>query len=100
MIIKKEQDGSSLTVYVVGRLDTMTSPELDREMKASLEGVEEVIFDFENLDYVSSAGLRVLLAARKRLGNAGNVKIRNVNEGVYEVFSVTGFSDLLDIERK
>ena len=81
-----------------GRLDTVTAPELEAALKDALEGVETLILDFEKLDYISSAGLRVLLVAQKTMSQQGSMKIRNVNEIIREVFDVTGFSDFLTIE--
>lgn len=98
MTICKKQNGSSLTLAVEGRLDTITAPELEKELKESLDGVSELILDFEKLDYISSAGLRVLLSAKKAMMNKGGMKVVNVGEIVREVFDVTGFSDFLTIE--
>ena len=99
MTISKELNGKTLTISVEGRLDTTTSPDLEAEFKKSLDGVEELILDFSKLDYISSAGLRVLLAGHKEMsGKGGTMKIRNVNEIVHEVFEVTGFCDILTIE--
>ena len=96
-IIKSQNDGI-LTIALEGRLDTATAPELDRELKSSLDGVTELVMDFARLDYISSAGLRVLLSAQKRMNNQGTMKVIHVNEMVKEVFEVTGFSDILNIE--
>ena len=96
--IKTDGDGGKLTVALEGRLDTVTSPDLEKCLKETLGGVTELVMDFEKLDYVSSAGLRVLLSAHKRMSGKGGMKVRNVNEVVQEVFSVTGFDDILDIE--
>lgn len=98
MTIEKKQNGSSLTIAVQGRLDTTTAPDLEKEIKSSLDGVTELIMDFEKLDYISSAGLRVLLSAHKAMSKQGAMKVTNVNEMVMEVFEVTGFSDILTIE--
>jgi anti-sigma B factor antagonist len=98
MTISKTISGSSLTLALEGRLDTMTAPELEDELKKSLEGVDTLTMDFSKLDYISSAGLRVLLSAHKKMSAAGGMKIINVNEIVQEVFEVTGFSDILTIE--
>ena len=97
MTIEKKQNGSSLTIAVQGRLDTTTAPDLEKEIKSSLDGVTELIIDFEKLDYISSAGLRVLLSAHKTMNKRGGMKVVNVNEIVSEVFEVTGFSDILNI---
>ena len=98
MTITKQQNGTALTLTVKGRLDTTTAPELENELKASLSGAESLIMDFSELDYISSAGLRVLLSAQKQMSGKGGMKVRNVNEIVGEVFDVTGFSDILTIE--
>ena len=98
MTITKQQNGSALSLALEGRLDTITSPELENELNASMDGAETLTLDFSGLDYVSSAGLRVLLAAYKRMAGKGGMKIRNVNEVVREVFEVTGFADILTIE--
>ncbi len=98
MTISKTLNGSALTLALEGRLDTMTAPELEAELKKSLDGVDTLTLDFSKLDYISSAGLRVLLTAHKKMSAAGGMKITNVNEIVQEVFEVTGFSDILTIE--
>ena len=97
MTINKEQQGSTLTIALAGRLDTTTSPELEKELKASLDGVDSLVLDFSKLDYISSAGLRVLLAAHKQMSAKGGMTVKNVNEIVSEVFEVTGFADILNI---
>ncbi len=98
MTISKQQNGKALTLALEGRLDTMTSPELENELKASLEGIDSLTLDFSKLEYISSAGLRVLLSAHKAMSGKGGMTVRNVNEIVREVFDVTGFSDILTIE--
>ena len=98
MTISKSLSGSSLTLALEGRLDTTTAPELEAELKDSLDGVETLTLDFSKLDYISSAGLRVLLSAHKKMSTAGGMKVTHVNEIVQEVFEVTGFSDILTIE--
>ena len=98
MTITKQSEGTSLTVAVAGRLDTVTSPDLEAELKASLDGVTDLTLDFAGLEYISSAGLRVLLTAQKRMNAQGSMRVRNVNETVGEVFEVTGFADFLTIE--
>lgn len=98
MNIQQTRNGNELVVALEGRLDTVTAPELEAALKDALEGVEELILDFEKLDYISSAGLRVLLVAQKTMSQQGGMKIRNVNEIIREVFDVTGFSDFLTIE--
>lgn len=97
-IIKKMNDGV-LEIIAEGRLDTVTAPQLENEIKADIANADNVVFDFSKLDYISSAGLRVLLSANKTLVNDGKkpVTIVNANEIVKEVFDVTGFSDILNI---
>ncbi len=98
MTISKKQDGTVLEIALEGRLDTMTSPELEAELNKSLGGAETLIMDFSKLDYISSAGLRVLLSAHKVMNARGGMKVTGVNEIVQEVFEVTGFADILNIE--
>ena len=99
MEIKKTLNGSELTVVLSGSLDTMTVTELEKELKGSLDGVNEIIFDLADLEYISSAGLRVLLKAQKYMNaHEGGMKVLNPSELVMEVFNVTGFSDILTIE--
>ena len=98
MTINKQQNGSVLTIAVQGRLDTTTAPDLEKEIKTGLDGVTELIMDFEKLDYISSAGLRVLLSAQKAMSKQGSMKVIHVSEMVMEVFDVTGFADILTIE--
>ena len=98
MTIEKKQNAAELTIALEGRLDTMTAPELDKELHECLEGVTELVFDLASLEYVSSAGLRVLLSAKKVMNKQGSMKVKNVNEQIMEVFEVTGFSDILTIE--
>lgn len=98
MNIKKEQNGKELNIAVEGRLDTITAPELDSELTSSLDGIEKLIFDFGDLEYISSAGLRVLLSAQKVMTKQGGMVIRNVKPEIMEIFEVTGFVDILDIE--
>ena len=98
MTIQQTRNENTLTIALEGRLDTMTAPELEAALKTALEGVEELTFDFEKLDYISSAGLRVLLAAQKTMNRQGGMKVVHVNEIIMEIFEVTGFSDILTIE--
>ena len=83
---------------LTGRLDTTTAPDLEKEFKDSLDSVSELTLDFAGLDYISSAGLRVLLAAQKTMNKQGSMKLKNVNETIMEIFEVTGFSDILTVE--
>ncbi len=98
MTIQKNLNGTALTVAVEGRLDTTTAPQLEKELKESLPGATELTLDFTKLEYISSAGLRVLLTAHKTMSAKGGMKVKNVNEIVQEVLDVTGFSDILTIE--
>ena len=98
MNITKTQNGTALTIALEGRLDTTTAPELEKEMKDLLPAATELTMDFSKLDYISSAGLRVLLSAHKVMAPKGGMKVTNVNDIVREVFDVTGFIDILNIE--
>ena len=98
MTITKKQNGTSLEIALEGRLDTMTAPELEAELSKSLDGISDLTLDFSALEYISSAGLRVLLSSHKAMMNKGGMKIVHVNDVVQEVFEVTGFSDILTIE--
>ena len=98
MKIEKKQDGGALVIALEGRLDTTTAPELERELKDSLGGITELTFDMARLDYISSAGLRVLLLAHKTMKKQGGMKLINLSEIVREVLDVTGFSDILTVE--
>ena len=98
MTIQKTQNGNTLEIALEGRLDTMTAPELEAELKQSMPGAESLILDFSKLEYISSAGLRVLLSAHKTMSTKGGMKIMHVNEVVQEVLDVTGFSDILTVE--
>ncbi len=96
--ITKSSEAEALLVRLEGRLDTITAPELEKELKDSLDGVKELTLDFEALEYISSAGLRVLLSAQKVMTRQGEMKIVHVNETILEIFEVTGFSEILTIE--
>lgn len=98
MVITKKQDAEKLTVELEGRLDTVTSPQLEAELRSSVNGITELVFDFSNLDYISSAGLRVLLTAQKVMNKQGEMKIKNVKPEIMDIFEVTGFIDILNIE--
>ena len=98
MTIEKKLNGTELTITIAGRLDTTTAPQLEAEFKQNLGGVEKLVLDFAALDYLSSAGLRVLLAAQKTMNKQGEMIIKNVNETISEIFEVTGFIDILTIE--
>ncbi len=98
MTINKIKNDSSLTIAVEGRLETTTAPELEIVVKEELDGINALVFDFSKLDYISSAGLRVLLSAQKIMNNQGTMKVLGANEIVTEVFDITGFSDILTLE--
>lgn len=98
MTISKQQTGKSAVLALEGRLDTVTAPELEKELQEILPEAEDLTLDFSALEYISSAGLRVLLSAHKVMSRKGGMKIRNVSEIVREVFDVTGFCDILTIE--
>lgn len=98
MEIIKNIDGNNVTIGLVGRLDTTTSPLLEAELKTSLNDATSLVFDFEKLEYISSAGLRVLLAAQKVMNKQGKMVIKNANEEIKGVFDITGFSDILTVE--
>ena len=98
MTIEKTLNASELTVKVGGRLDTTTAPELEATIKENIADVTKLILDFSELDYLSSAGLRVLLQAQKTMNKQGEMIIKNVNETINEIFEVTGFVDILTIE--
>lgn len=97
MKILREVDGGALVLTLEGRLDTTTAPELERAI-GNLDGVDELAFDMKNLEYISSAGLRVILKAQKIMNEKGAMKLKNVGENIMEVFEITGFSDFLTIE--
>ncbi len=98
MTVEKTLENGKLTVAPEGRLDTTTAPELEAEISDVLDEVDELVMDLKGLDYLSSAGLRVLLAAQKRMNTHGKMKVTNVNETIMEIFEVTGFTDILTIE--
>jgi len=98
MNINKKADGDNLVIALEGRLDTTTSPELEKEIKTSLDGVSSLEIDMTALEYISSAGLRVLLAAQKIMNKQGTMKVTHANDDIMEIFDVTGFCDILTIE--
>lgn len=98
MTINKNLNATELTLALAGRLDTTTAPQLEAELKTSLIGMNSLMMDFAELEYISSAGLRVLLSAQKVMNKQGKMVIQHVNETIMEVFEVTGFSDILTIE--
>ena len=96
--INKTTEDKKLAVALEGRLDTTTAPQLETELKSNLAGVETLVLDFEKLEYISSAGLRVLLSAQKIMNKQGEMKVIHVSDVINEIFEVTGFSDILNIE--
>lgn len=98
MNIQKTVTGTTLAVQLEGRLDTTTSPKLEEELRGSIDGMTSPMIDFEKLEYISSAGLRVLLSMQKIMNKQGEMLLKNVSETIMEVFEVTGFSDILSIE--
>ena len=98
MNINATKNENELTVELEGRLDTTTAPDLEAYINEHLEDVTTLIYDMAGLEYISSAGLRVLLSSQKKMSAKGEMKVRNVNETIMEIFEVTGFSDILDIE--
>ena len=98
MTINKTLDGKTLNVALEGRLDTVTAPELEASLREDLEKADNLVLDFGKLEYISSAGLRVLLSAQKVMAKRGEMKLVHVNETIMEIFKVTGFTDILTIE--
>lgn len=98
MNINKSANGTELTMAIVGRLDTVTAPEFEAELKASIGGVESLILDLAELEYTSSAGLRIILMAQKIMNKQGKMIVKNVNESVMEVFDITGMADFMTFE--
>lgn len=98
MTINKKQNGTDLELALGGRLDTSTAPELEASLNQSLDGVTQLTINLADIVYISSAGLRVLLSAQKRMNKQGEMKVTNVSEAVMEIFEVTGFADILTIE--
>ena len=97
MEIKKSVENGKMVIALEGRLDTTTAPNLEAELKASIEGIQDLLFYFEALEYISSAGLRVLLSAQKIMSRQGEMKIKNASEEIKEVFELTGFMDILTV---
>lgn len=92
------KNGNELTVTIEGRLDTLTAPQLEQKLDPALADVNKLIFDLAELEYISSAGLRVLLASRQKMEGKDGMTVKNVNDDIMEVFEITGFADILDIE--
>ncbi|MGX8773977.1 MAG: STAS domain-containing protein [Bacillota bacterium] len=97
MTIDKDIQGNVMTLKIAGRLDTTTSPELEQVLVSSLDGIEDLRMDFTDLEYISSAGLRILLSAQKTMNKQGTMSISGVNDTIMEIFGITGFSDILTI---
>ncbi len=98
MKINKNKNGTKLTFEIAGRVDTSTAPQLESAIKEEISGVKELVFDMDKVEYISSAGLRVLLSSQKTMNNQGTMKLINVNDEIMEIFEVTGFTDILTIE--
>ena len=98
MNINKVLEGSKLEVEITGRLDTITAPELDAEIKQSIDDIDCLVLNFKGVEYISSAGLRVLLATQKSMSKKGKMIVKEVNDTVMEIFNITGFVDILTIE--
>lgn len=98
MTINEKKSGNIMELALVGRLDTKTAPQLEQVANSSLEGIEQLTIDLQGLDYLSSAGLRVLLLFQKKMNKQGSMAVKNVNETIMEVFEITGFVDVLDIQ--
>lgn len=99
MEISKQQNGSALIVCLGGRLDAVSAPDLDAAWKDCLDGTETITLDFEKLDYISSAGLRVLLAAKKKIGPNGTIRVLHAKESIVELLEITGFLEILDVDQ-
>jgi anti-sigma B factor antagonist len=98
MTIEKVLNGESVKIIITGRLDTQTAPELEKEIDAVIDDLKELVFDMTGLEYISSAGLRVILKAQKIMNTKGSMKLIGVNDSIMEVFDITGFLDILTIE--
>ena len=98
MKIENTTNGNEMELALSGRLDTITAPQLEAELKKNIDGITSLLFDFSDLEYLSSAGLRVLLAAQKVMNQQGSMVIKNVNDTIMEIFEVTGFADILTIK--
>ncbi|MBE6844826.1 MAG: STAS domain-containing protein [Ruminococcus sp.] len=98
LTVNKNQQDTNLTLEIIGRVDTTTAPQLENVMEQSLDGITELTMDLAGLEYMSSAGLRVLLMVQKKMNVQGNMKLINVNDDIMEIFEITGFADILTIE--
>ena len=97
MTYTTKRDGNTLEIVLTGRLDTVTAPDLEKALSPVPEGVDTLVYDFSKLDYISSAGLRVMLGLHRSLPMGGKTKVTNCNSVIQEVFSVTGFTDIMEI---
>lgn len=98
MTIKQDKNAGDLTLFIEGRIDTKTAPQLEQIIKTELEGIVNLVFDLTETSYISSAGLRVMLMAQKQMNKQGRMKVVNANKDLMEIFEVTGFSNILTIE--
>ncbi len=98
MTVTLNRNGEELTVAIEGRLDTLTAPEFEEKLEPELEDTEKLVLDLAELEYISSAGLRVLLTAQKCMNTQGTMVVRGCSEDIKEIFSITGFSEILTIE--
>lgn len=98
MEINKKVEDNKLFVSLIGRLDSNTSVDLEKDLQADLDNIQEITFDFKDLEYISSAGLRVLLMCQKKIASKGKMEVINVNETIKEIFEITGFSNILDVK--
>ena len=98
MIIEKQVTDSAMTIKVIGRLDSVTSSQLEEVTSKELEGITDLTFDFSELEYISSAGLRVILISQKTMNNQGKMRVTGINQEVRDIFEVTGFVDIIDVE--
>ena len=98
MDVSIDKNGNETVIKVSGRVDATTAPELDNKVNECIEGVSKLIFDFKDMEYISSAGLRVILSAQKKMNTQGDMIVKNVSDDVMEVFEITGFLDFLKFE--
>ncbi|MBO5654637.1 MAG: STAS domain-containing protein [Clostridia bacterium] len=98
MTIEIKRNAEETIIEVAGRLDTITAPALDKAINEDIDGTKNLVLDLKNLEYISSAGLRVLLSAQKKMQRIGSMKVKNVGDSIMEVFEITGFADILEIE--
>ena len=98
MTVTKTKKGTELVIAIEGRVDTTTSPQLETEIKDSIDGITKLVFDFAKVEYISSAGLRVLLSAQKTMNKQGEMVVTNCSDDILEIFEVTGFTDILTIK--